>query len=91
MSSGRFSSGCSGTAGRRYAYGDVFDRLLALAEGIADQAHAAQFADDVDPVDIGFEIAFDLGYIDAALGRAKDQGYCIYRAGGLAHAVADAA
>src|SRR5690606_37120703 len=70
---------------------DAVQALPALLEGVADQAHAAQLADDVEPRHVGLEVLPDARQLDAAALRAEDQLDRVHRAGALTQAVADAA
>ena len=69
---------------------DRVKRLAPLLGAFADQAHAAQFARDVDAGHVGFEIGVDLRDIDTALFGAEHELDRIDRAGREAGAVPDA-
>ena len=66
------------------------DRLLALVDRVADQAHAAKFTGDVHARYVGLEFRRHHGNVDAAFFGAEHQRYGIERAGSGAGAVSDA-
>src|SRR6266566_1709983 len=69
---------------------DRVKRLAPLLGAFADQAHAAQFARDVDAGHVGFEIGVDLRDIDTALFGAEHELDRVDRARRQARSVADA-
>ena len=67
-----------------------FDRLPSLFDGIANQAHAAQFAGDEDAGHVCLEVFVDVGDVDTACLGAEYECDGVDGANCLARAVADA-
>lgn len=66
---------------------DAVDALARLLERVPDAPNAAQLPDDVDVIDVGFEIALDARDVDPALLGAQHQVDGVGGTGSLAEAV----
>ncbi len=64
--------------------------MTALLDGVADEAHAAEFAGDEDPGHVGLEIRAEVRDVDSALLGAENERDGVERTGLAAGAVSDA-
>jgi len=71
-------------------HGDFTHRLLALFDGVADQAHATELAGHVETGNIGLEVRADVRQFNAPAFSSEHQGDGAHGTGGAAGAMADA-